>query len=191
MTGRRRASTVLDPADAIDVDPREGHPPPPDESDGVAGPLIDVGDAPLGVRNVAARVHPGWSFVLRSGSGRHPRQVKGNPRGDGTRPKIASSEPVESITLRAVAMDLAFPTVAHRVVVAWVRRERTGRWTADGAHVWTTEPAPAGPGRVWRTNPRAVSVTRAGALLAVAPDLDTTDAACSCTDPVDEGVSGG
>lgn len=132
---------------------------------------IDVADAPQGARTVVARIDPGWAWRLLDGEGWCVRQGKGPPRGNGTRPKLWILEPCRSVTLRAVAVDEGFPDTSHHAVLGWVFIERTGKWKADLACVWTTEPAPGVDGRRWwAIPPTEIGVTAVKALLSRAPD---------------------
>jgi len=136
---------------------------------------IDVADAPQGARTVAGKVDDGWSWRLLDGEGWTVRQGKGPARDSGTRPKIAILEECRSVSLRAVAIDPAFPDVSHHVVLVWVQVRRTGKWSPDIAAVWTSEPVigvgSGRPfGRCWAVPPTEVGVTAAKALLSAPPD---------------------
>lgn len=133
--------------------------------------VLDVADAPQGARTVANKIADGWTWRLLDGEGWAVRQGKGPPRGSGTRPKLVILEPCQSVTLRAVAVDEWFPDVTHHVVLGWVFVERTGKWKADLACVWTTEPVPGASGRRWwAIPPTPVGVTVAKRLLSGPPD---------------------
>ena len=133
--------------------------------------VIEVADAPQGARTVADRIAPGWHWRLLDGEGWAVRQGSGPPRGNGTRPKLWILEPSRSVTLRAVAVDEGFPATSHHAVLGWVFIERTGKWKADLACVWTTEPGPGvGGRRWWAIPPTEIGVTAVKALLSRAPD---------------------
>lgn len=138
---------------------------------GTAHGALDVADAPQGARTVANKIADGWCWRLLDGEGWAVRQGKGPPRGSGTRPKLVILEPCRSVTLRAVAPDEWFPDTTHHVVLGWVFVERTGKWKADLAMVWTTEPVPGVSGRRWwAIPPTEVGVTVAKRLLSGPPD---------------------
>lgn len=179
MTGLLRAPVGSDPAGAL-LAPLTV----PDEEGrcgldldalprGTSHGVLAVADAPQGARNVAAKIAPGWTWRLLDGEGWGVRQGSGPPRGNGTRPKLWILEPCRSVTLRAVAVDEGFPDTSHHAVLGWVFIERTGKWKADLACVWTTEPAPDGRGaarRWWAIPPTEIGVTAAKALLSRPPD---------------------
>lgn len=132
---------------------------------------IPVADAPLGVRNVATKIHENWVWRVCSGEGLAIRQAFGPERGDGTRPKLSVLEPCDTISIRARADDPVFPCNSHHVVIVWTRVHRTGKRSPEGAWAWTCEPHPEGAGRrAWQRAPRQVGVTSAAALLAGPPD---------------------
>lgn len=171
--GSHPAGALLAPLTEPDEDGRAGlalDALPP----GVALGLLDVADAPLGVRNACGRIHDGWAWRLLHGEGYAVRQGKGPPRGDGTRPKLVILEPCRSVTLRACAVDLEFDRLTHHVVIAWVLVLRTGAWKADAGWAWLTEPGMDG-GRTWARAPRDVGVTRATALLRDVAEVDRLD----------------
>jgi hypothetical protein len=159
--GAEPAGTVLAPDDDDDL------------PEGVALGEVEIGQAPQGVRTVANRVHPDWTWRLTDGEGVAVRQGKGAPRGSGTRPKLRILEPCRSVALRATGADAGFPDVQHHAVIVWVQLVRTGAWKADCAWAWTTEPAPAGDGRSWARPPRRWStVGQVAALLYGAASAD-------------------
>ena len=136
-----------------------------------AGPVTDCSTsrtrrrvrAPWQTRSIG-----GWVWCLLDGEGWAVRQGKGPPRGNGSRPQLAILDECRSVTLRAVAVDEGFPDVNHHALLGWVRIERTGKWKADLAWVWSTEPSPT-PGRRWWMGTE-VGVTAAKALLSRPPD---------------------
>jgi hypothetical protein len=130
---------------------------------------IPISHAPQGARNVAARVSAEWCWRLVDGEGWALRQGSGPSRGNGTRPKLAILDPCRTVTLRAVCPDAAFPDVTHHVVLGWVLTYRSGKWKAETAVAWSTEPRPGG-GRWWSIAPTDIGVTRAKELLSDAPD---------------------
>lgn len=132
--------------------------------------------APRGARTVARHVDGDWVWRLLYGQGWALRQGKGPPRDSGIRPKLAILEPCTSVSLRATAMDGAFPVVGLHVAIIWVRLDRTGAWKVDSAHAWASEPAPDGTGRAWCRPPRELGLTACRALLSGAPELAALDA---------------
>jgi hypothetical protein len=153
----------------------------PDNDDdlprGIAFGEIDPADAPKGCRDVAARIDGNWIWRLTDGEGVAVRQGKGAPRGSGTRPKLKILDPCRSVCLRASGQDEGFPDVWHHVVISWVQIERTGKWSADAAWAWSTEPSPDGEGRAWARPPRQWSTVGAVAALLYGPPSAETMAA--------------
>jgi hypothetical protein len=134
---------------------------------------IRPADAPLGVRNVATKIHENWVWHVLTGEGWAIRQAYGQPRGDGTRPQLRVLQPCDTVSIRAQAPDPAFPANLLHVAIVWARIEHTGKRAPEGAWIWSCEPHPEGYGRrAWSRPPRRVPVTVAGALLADVPDDD-------------------
>lgn len=157
------------------LDLATGHVLAPDDLDDLpSGARLDeipLTDAPQGVRNVATKIHENWVWRLVSGEGWAIRQAYGPPRSDGTRPQLKILDPSQTISIRAVADDPAFPCNRHHVVIVWTWLARTGKRAPDGAWAWTCEPHPEGADRrAWQRPPRRVGVARCAALLAGPPD---------------------
>ena len=141
--------------------------------DGVDLGEIELASAPGGARTVAGKIHGAWLWRLTLGEGVSVRQGKGPARGNGTRPNVPILDPCRSVALRAIGTDEGFPCVLHRAVIVWVQRVRTGKWSADSAWAWSTEPAPAGDGRSWARPPRRwATVGQVAALLYGPPSAD-------------------
>lgn len=150
---------------------------PDDEDDlpqGYARGEIALADAPQGCRSVATKIDRNWVWRITDGEGVALREGKGPPRGSGTRPKLKILDPCRSVALRAVGVDEGFPDLAHHVVIVWVQIMRTGRWKAESAWAWSTEPAPAGSGRSWVRPPRRWSTVGAVAALLYVPPSAVT-----------------
>lgn len=137
--------------------------------DGVDLGEIDLASAPQGARTVAGKVVRNWVWRLTLGEGVTLRYGKGPDRDDGTRPKLAIMEPCRSVALRAAGVDEGFPDVSHHVIIVWLQIVRTGKWKADEAWAWSTEPAPAGDGRSWARPPRRWATVGAVAALLYGP----------------------
>jgi hypothetical protein len=130
-------------------------------------------ELPTGPGTALAHAAGGWTVRMISGIGWALREGKGPPRDNGTRPKLRILEPCTTITLRAVGFDDEWDDVTHHVVISWCRIARTGKSGPDVAFAWSSEPnLNAGAPRVFRRNPRPVSLSLAGQLLA-GPCSDT------------------
>ncbi|HEY5880091.1 MAG TPA: hypothetical protein VIU11_14370 [Nakamurella sp.] len=168
----------------------------PDDLDdlprGTELPSIPIEDAPQGVRNVAKRIDPGWTWRLQPGEGWAIRQAYGPPRGDGTRPQLRTLQACDTISIRAEAEDPAFPAIRHHVAIVWCRIEHTGKRGPDGAWAWQCEPHPQGgvvdgvARRAWSLPPRRLGLAVCSELLAVPPDgVALQDAYVAAGPPVD------
>ena len=155
------------------VDPVTGYVHAPERLDdlpaGTSLGELDVTDAPRGTQTLARRIGEGWRWRIVAGEGWAVRHAYGPPRDSGVRPRLAILVPCRSVTLRAVGVDVAFPAVMHHVMVCWVRPVEVGRWTAEEAWYWSSEPAPDGDARCVATL-RPLGVARCGQVLAGPPD---------------------
>lgn len=141
--------------------------------DGVDLGEIEIDQAPRGARTVAVKIERNWVWRLTLGEGVSVRHGKGPARGDGSRPQVRILDPCRSVALRVAGVDEGFPDVSHHGVIVWVQLVRTGRWSADSAWAWSTEPAPAGDGRSWARPPRRwATVGQVAALLYGPPSAD-------------------
>jgi hypothetical protein len=140
---------------------------------------IPVDEAPQGARNVVAHIERGWHWRLLSGEGYAPRQGKGPPRGDGTRPKLAILDPCRSVSLRAVAISEEFHETTLHVTIVWVQILRTSKWAVEYAHAWATGPDVAPGNRTIDPAHLGVSLglTACSVLLACPPSLTALEVA--------------
>lgn len=83
---------------------------------------------PRGVAGVLNAMGTGWRHCVTRAAGHTEITTLGDPRGDGTRPRVSATAPVDSVCLRAV-----HPPTGRAVVAVWVcRTDRPKRsWTAD------------------------------------------------------------
>ena len=111
-------------------------------------------DAPTAAKTLLRQLAEGWSVAGPTyATGPITVTAYGEPRGDGTRPKIAVTEVVDSVLVRACHVD------GRAVVALWIRRPGKG-WSLDMA--WR--------GRHPREHvPRQINATELAAYVA-APD---------------------
>lgn len=147
---------------------------------------MDVAELPRGPAAVVAGAAPEWAVRALRGAGWVHRNGKGATRGDASRPVLKILEPCSSVTLRAVGIDPEWLDVLHHVVIGWVYVVRTGKSSPEHAWLWSSEPAPTASAgapdrqpvrRIYRRNPRRVSLAEATAVLARAPSDASMDLA--------------
>ena len=84
-------------------------------------------DAPTAAKTLLRQLAEGWSVAGPTyATGPITVTAYGEPRGDGTRPKIAVTEVVDSVLVRACHVD------GRAVVALWIRRPGKG-WSLDMA----------------------------------------------------------
>ena len=105
-------------------------------------------DAPTAAKTLLRQLAEGWSVAGPTyATGPITVTAYGEPRGDGTRPKIAVTEVVDSVLVRACHVD------GRAVVALWIRRPGKG-WSLDMA--WRgRHPHEHAPRRITATQLRA------------------------------------
>ena len=78
----------------------------------------------------------GWTVRVTPGAGHAERSRLGDPRGDGTRPRITEQVPCESEGIR-----LRSPDRTHNAVAVLLTLDGKS-WTSDGAWGWNTGQVP-------------------------------------------------
>ena len=120
-------------------------------------------DTPTAAKTLLRQLAEGWSVAGPTyTSGPCTFTAYGEPRGDGTRPRLAVTEVVDSVLVRACHVD------GRAVVALWIRRPGAG-WSLDMA--WRARhPSEHTPRRITATQLRAY---------AAAPDHAAALAACT------------
>jgi hypothetical protein len=84
-------------------------------------------DLPLGPKMILNKAASGWTHRVCRSTGTVEAQTYGEPRGDGTRPKLTVAVPAESIGLRFDHPD------GRAAVAIWARREDATSFAFAGA----------------------------------------------------------
>lgn len=84
-------------------------------------------DLPRGPKTLVNKAAPGWTHRVHVATGTVEATAYGEPRGDGTRPKLTVAVPCESIGLRFDHPD------GRAAVAIWARREDATSFAFAGA----------------------------------------------------------